>query len=117
MTGARSPRQDALESTTHKSPLRSGTTEPHTTIWPASQARSAAAKPWGPTAAHSSHLGHNLHAARGHSNRVPFQTLLDYLEGRNILDEFLAQYPDVSREQAIAALVETQALVLAHFGK
>jgi uncharacterized protein (DUF433 family) len=49
--------------------------------------------------------------------RVPFQTLLDYLEGGETLDEFLAQYPGVSREQAIAALEEAKALVLARFGK
>ncbi len=35
--------------------------------------------------------------------RVPFQTLLDYLEGGETLDEFLKQYPGVSREQAIAS--------------
>ena len=42
--------------------------------------------------------------------RVPFKTLLDNLEGGDTLDEFLEQYPGVSREQAIAALKEnTQA--------
>ena len=49
--------------------------------------------------------------------RVPFQTLLDYLESGDTLDEFLEQYPGVSREQAIAALEEAKALVLARFGK
>jgi uncharacterized protein (DUF433 family) len=49
--------------------------------------------------------------------RVPFQTLLDYLEGGDTLDEFLEQYPGVSREQAIAALEEAKSLVLARFGK
>ena len=49
--------------------------------------------------------------------RVPFQTLLDYLEGGDTLDEFLEQYPGVSREQAIAALEEAKALILARFGK
>jgi uncharacterized protein (DUF433 family) len=38
--------------------------------------------------------------------RVPFRTLLDYLEGGETLDEFLKQYPGVSRETAIAALEE-----------
>jgi hypothetical protein len=33
------------------------------------------------------------------------------------LNEFLEQYPGVSREQAIAALEEAKALVLARFGK
>jgi uncharacterized protein (DUF433 family) len=49
--------------------------------------------------------------------RVPFQALLDYLEGGNTLDEFLEQYPGVTRKQAIAALEEAKALVLARFGK
>lgn len=49
--------------------------------------------------------------------RVPFQTLLDYLEAGDSLDEFLEQYPGVSREQAIAALEEAKALVLARFAK
>ena len=49
--------------------------------------------------------------------RVPFQTLLDYLEGGDTLDEFLEEYPGVSREQAIAALEEAKALILARFGK
>jgi uncharacterized protein (DUF433 family) len=48
---------------------------------------------------------------------VPFQTLLDYLEGGDTLDEFLEQYPGVTREQANAALEEAKALVLARFGK
>ena len=49
--------------------------------------------------------------------RVPFQTLLDYLEAGDTLDEFLEQYPGVSREQAIAALEEAKALMLARFEK
>jgi uncharacterized protein (DUF433 family) len=49
--------------------------------------------------------------------RVPFQTLLDYLEGGETLDEFLEQYPGVSREDAIAELEEAKALILARFGK
>ena len=36
--------------------------------------------------------------------RVPFQTLLDYLEGGETLDEFLDDFPTVTRETAIAAL-------------
>jgi uncharacterized protein (DUF433 family) len=36
--------------------------------------------------------------------RVPVQTLFDYLEGGETLDEFLRQFPSVSREQALAAL-------------
>lgn len=48
--------------------------------------------------------------------RVPFGTLFDYLEGGETLDEFLEQYPGVSREQAVAALEEAKALILARFG-
>jgi uncharacterized protein (DUF433 family) len=36
--------------------------------------------------------------------RVPFQTLLNYLEAGQPLDEFLEDFPTVTREQAIAAL-------------
>ena len=36
--------------------------------------------------------------------RVPFQALLDYLEGGQTLDEFLDAFPTVTREAAIAAL-------------
>lgn len=49
--------------------------------------------------------------------RVPFQNLLDYLEGGETLDEFLEQFPGVSREQAIAALEEAKALIFTRFGK
>jgi uncharacterized protein (DUF433 family) len=34
---------------------------------------------------------------------VPFQSLLDYLEGGQALDEFLNDFPTVTREAAIAA--------------
>lgn len=36
--------------------------------------------------------------------RVPIQTLLDYLEAGDRLDDFLEQFPTVSREQAVAFL-------------
>ena len=36
--------------------------------------------------------------------RVPAQSLFDYLEGGDTLDEFLRQFPSVRREQALAAL-------------
>jgi hypothetical protein len=39
---------------------------------------------------------------------VPLQNLLDYLEGGETLDEFLDDFPTVSREQAIAALEQRQ---------
>jgi uncharacterized protein (DUF433 family) len=46
--------------------------------------------------------------------RVPFQTLLDYLEGGETLDEFLENFPTVTREQAIAALEQAKKALLAH---
>ncbi|MGP8156087.1 MAG: DUF433 domain-containing protein [Candidatus Acidiferrales bacterium] len=42
--------------------------------------------------------------------RVPFQALLDYLEAGQTLQEFLDDFPTVSRETAIAALEEAKAL-------
>lgn len=36
--------------------------------------------------------------------RVPVQALFDYLEGGETVDEFLRQFPSVTREQAVAAL-------------
>ena len=45
--------------------------------------------------------------------RVPFQTLLDYLEGGDTLDEFLAHFPGVSREMAIEALESAKESLLA----
>jgi uncharacterized protein (DUF433 family) len=40
--------------------------------------------------------------------RVPFKVLIDYLEGGDTLDQFLEQYPSVSRELAIAAIEEAK---------
>jgi uncharacterized protein (DUF433 family) len=36
--------------------------------------------------------------------RVPVETLFDYLEAGESLDEFLRQFPTVTRKQAIAVL-------------
>jgi len=36
--------------------------------------------------------------------RVPVRTLFDYLEGGDALDDFLADFPSVSRNKAVAAL-------------
>ena len=40
--------------------------------------------------------------------RVPVQTLLDYLEAGDTLDEFLEGFPSVTREQAIAFLEQAK---------
>ena len=45
--------------------------------------------------------------------RVPVQTLLDYLEGGDTLDEFLDGFPGVSREQAVAFLEMAKDALLA----
>ncbi len=45
--------------------------------------------------------------------RVPIQTLIDYLEGGQSIDEFLEGFPTVSREQVIAFLEEAKARMLA----
>ena len=36
--------------------------------------------------------------------RVPVKTLFDYLEAGDTLDEFLRQFPTVTRKQAVAVL-------------
>ena len=40
--------------------------------------------------------------------RVPFKNLVDYLEGGHTMDEFLRQFPTVTREMAIQALEEAK---------
>ncbi|MBF8270738.1 MAG: hypothetical protein HW386_2447 [Gammaproteobacteria bacterium] len=45
--------------------------------------------------------------------RVPVQTLLDYLEAGDGIDEFLAGFPSVSREQVIAFLEDAKDRVVA----
>jgi uncharacterized protein (DUF433 family) len=44
--------------------------------------------------------------------RVPFQALLDYLEGGQTLDEFLDDFPTVTREAAVRALEHAKSLVV-----
>ncbi len=48
--------------------------------------------------------------------RVPFQALMDYLEGGETLDEFLDDFPTVSREAAISALELGKSLVIGELG-
>ena len=45
--------------------------------------------------------------------RVPVRALLDYIEGGETLDEFLEQYPTVSRKQAVAFLEQASEQLLA----
>jgi len=48
--------------------------------------------------------------------RVLAQTLIEYLEAGDSIDEFLEGFPSVTRDQVIAFLEETKARVLA-FGE
>ena len=45
--------------------------------------------------------------------RVPVQTLMDYLEGGDSLDDFLMDFPTVTREHAIAVLEVAKSALLA----
>jgi uncharacterized protein (DUF433 family) len=47
------------------------------------------------------------------NTRVPFQALIDYLEGGQSLDEFLLDFPTVTRDAAIASLEQAKSLILA----
>ena len=40
--------------------------------------------------------------------RVPFKILIEYLEGGDTLDQFLEEYPSVTRELAVAAIEEAR---------
>jgi uncharacterized protein (DUF433 family) len=44
--------------------------------------------------------------------RVPFQALLDYLEAGQSLNEFLDDFPTVTREAAVQALENAKSAVL-----
>lgn len=46
--------------------------------------------------------------------RVPVQTLIDYIEEGGRLDEFLTDFPTVSREHAIAVLELARDTLIAH---
>ena len=47
-------------------------------------------------------------AAVFYGTRVPVQTLLDYLEAGESIDDFLKGFPSVKREQVIAFLEEAK---------
>jgi uncharacterized protein (DUF433 family) len=52
-------------------------------------------------------------AAVFHGTRVPVQTLLDYLEAGDSIDDFLKGFPTVTRERVIAFLEEARDRVIA----
>jgi uncharacterized protein (DUF433 family) len=57
-----------------------------------------------------SEIMHGTPVFRG--TRVPAQTLFEYLEGGQTLEDFLEGFPTVSRELAIQALEEAKVLLL-----
>ncbi|MBV8753047.1 MAG: DUF433 domain-containing protein [Hyphomicrobiales bacterium] len=46
--------------------------------------------------------------------RVPVQALIDYIEGGHSLNEFLDDFPTVTRELAIAALEQAKVHLIAN---
>lgn len=48
--------------------------------------------------------------------RVPVKTLIDFLEAGDCLEDFLDDFPTVSREQAVAALEAAKEALLQHAG-
>jgi uncharacterized protein (DUF433 family) len=50
-----------------------------------------------------------------YGTRVPIQNLFDCLEGDESLDEFLDQFPSVTREQALAVLEESKERLLVSY--
>jgi uncharacterized protein (DUF433 family) len=45
--------------------------------------------------------------------RVPFRALTDYLEHGRVLNDFLEDFPSVTKEEAIAALEEARTSLMA----
>jgi uncharacterized protein (DUF433 family) len=56
---------------------------------------------------------HN-HEAVFRNTRVPFKSLLNYLERGQTLDDFLDDFPAVTRQDAITALEEARSSLVAH---
>ena len=48
--------------------------------------------------------------------RVPFQAMVDYLEGGQTLHEFLDDFPTVTRDSAVAALELAKTLLVDQLG-
>jgi len=48
--------------------------------------------------------------------RVPFQALLDYLEGGQNLNEFLDDFRTVTRDAAVQALEQAKSLLVGQLG-
>jgi uncharacterized protein (DUF433 family) len=48
------------------------------------------------------------------NTRVPFQALLDYLEGGQTLDDFLGDFPTVTRDAAVSAMEQAKSALTSH---
>ena len=48
--------------------------------------------------------------------RVPFQALLDYVEGGQTIDEFLDDFPTVSKDAAVASLELAKSFLVDQLG-
>jgi hypothetical protein len=57
--------------------------------------------------------GNDARSAVFRGTRVPVQTLFEYLEGGETLDDFIEGFPTVSRELALAGLEEARLLLMA----
>jgi uncharacterized protein (DUF433 family) len=68
--------------------------------------------PMTPAISRDPEIMHGAPVFRG--TRVPVQTMFDYLEGGETLEDFLAGFPTVSRELALQALEEAKRLLLAN---
>ena len=60
---------------------------------------------------HDPEVMHGIPVFRG--TRVPVQTMFEYLEGGETLEDFLAGFPTVPRSAALEALGEARRLLLA----
>ena len=52
-------------------------------------------------------------ALRFTGTRVPVKNLFDYLEGTSLLEEFLHDFPSVSREAAVAVIEDVKSRLFA----
>lgn len=66
---------------------------------------------WEPAVLSDSEIMSGTPCFRG--TRVPFRNLFDFIEGGHSLDEFLRQFPTVSRELATQALEEAKDALVA----
>ena len=81
--------------------------------WTLQAARTATIQPTGIIVKDQDILG-GTPVFRG--TRVPFQALLDYLEGGQTLNEFLDDFPTVTKDAAVQALELAKSLLVGQLG-